>query len=75
MQGYWIEMFKPRAKADVKNFLPGNVEFLENPAIVAIAHGASCADAIDEIQAANSSCRDSVDAILTVLEELTAAKN
>ena len=32
MQGYWIELFKPRAKADIKNFLPGNVEFLENPA-------------------------------------------
>jgi hypothetical protein len=31
MKGYWIELFKPRAKADVKEFLPGNVEFLENP--------------------------------------------
>ena len=31
MQGYWIELFKPRAKADIKGFLPENVEFLENP--------------------------------------------
>ena len=31
MQGYWIELFKPRAKADIKGFLPENVEFVENP--------------------------------------------
>lgn len=32
MQGYWIELFKPRAQADIKGFLPENVEFVENPA-------------------------------------------
>ena len=31
MQGYWIELFKPRAKADIKAFLPENVEFVGNP--------------------------------------------
>jgi len=31
MQGYWIELFSPRAKCDVVNFLPGNVKFIRQP--------------------------------------------
>lgn len=32
MQGYWIQSFKPRAACDIVDFLPGNVQFLQNPA-------------------------------------------
>ena len=38
MQGYWIELFKPRAKADIKGFLPENVEFVENPSAEKLAN-------------------------------------
>lgn len=31
MQGYWIELFSPRAANDVKRFLPDNVTFIQNP--------------------------------------------
>ena len=31
MKGYWVELFKPRVKADVKDFLQDNVEFVANP--------------------------------------------
>ena len=30
MQGYWIELFKPRAACDVVKFLPENVQFVKN---------------------------------------------
>jgi hypothetical protein len=31
MQGYWIELFTPRATNDIKRFLPDNVTFIQNP--------------------------------------------
>lgn len=30
MQGYWVELFKPRAACDVVKFLPENVKFVKN---------------------------------------------
>ena len=32
MQGYWIELFTPRAAGDVQKFLPENVQFISSPA-------------------------------------------
>ena len=32
MQGYWIELFNPRADNDVKRFFSDNVSFVKNPA-------------------------------------------
>ena len=32
MQGYWIELFTPRAANDVKRFFSDNITFVKNPA-------------------------------------------
>ena len=31
MQGYWIQLFSPRAANDVLSFLPENVKFVKSP--------------------------------------------
>ncbi len=43
MQGYWIELFTPRAANDIKRFLPDNVTFLKNPSVAELENILSAA--------------------------------